>query len=100
MNVKRFGRIGGILVLAAGLAGCIDVTMDIEVLSETTARTTTTSTMGADFYPMAKAGMAAEEGSEDGSCQEEGAVLTENADGSATCVHTTEGTFADLEVGE
>lgn len=100
MNFKLFGRVGGIVLLAAGLTGCIDVTMDLEILSETTARATTTSTMGADFYAMAKAGMAGDEGSTDGFCQDEGSVLTENADGSATCVLVEEGSFADLEVSK
>jgi hypothetical protein len=100
MNFKLFSRVGGIVLLAAGLAGCIDVTMDLEILSDTTARATTTSTMGADFYAMAKAGMAADSDGSDGFCQEEGSVLTENADGSATCVLVEEGPFADLEVAE
>ena len=30
-------------------------------------------------------------------CKEEGSELTENADGSATCVMTSEGAFADLK---
>jgi hypothetical protein len=100
MIFQNFGRIAGVVLLGAGLTGCIDITMDIEVLSETTARATTTSVMGADFYPMAKASMAAEEGGADGFCQDEGSVLTENADGSATCVLTAEGPFADLEITE
>ena len=100
MKFKLLSRIGGIVVLAAGLAGCIDVDMEIAVLDETTARATTTSTMGADFYAMAKAGMAGSEEGEDGFCQEEGSVLTENADGSATCVLVEEGAFTELEVGE
>jgi hypothetical protein len=101
MNFKIIGQLAGVLVLSIGLAGCIDVTMDVEVLNDTTGKTTTTMVMGADFYAMAKAGMAAPpaEGqtpANDGFCQEEGAVLTENADGSATCTMTTEGPLADL----
>ncbi|HEV7277683.1 MAG TPA: hypothetical protein VGN80_15475 [Devosiaceae bacterium] len=100
MSFKLFTRIGGVILMTAGLAGCIDVDMEIAVLSETTARATTTSTMGADFYAMAKAGMAGGEESTDGFCQDEGSVLTENADGSATCVLVEEGPFTELEVGE
>jgi hypothetical protein len=106
MNFKIIGQLAGLLVLSIGLAGCIDVTMDVEVLNDTTGKTTTTMVMGADFYAMAKAGMAAPpaEGqtasANDGFCQEEGAVLTENADGSATCTITTEGPFADLLKGD
>lgn len=99
MNFSILGRIAGTVLLAGGLAGCIDVAMDIEVLSETTGRATTTSTMGAEFYAMAKSGMASE-GATEGFCQEEGATLTENADGSATCVLTVEGSFAELDLGE
>ncbi len=101
MTLQFFGRLAGVLALTAGLAGCIDVTMDIEVKSETEGKATTTSVMGADFYAMAKAGAASgETKTEDGFCQEAGAQLTENADGSATCVLTVEGKFADLDLGE
>ena len=62
------------------LAGCIDMTAEIDVQSETTGKATTTMTMGADFYPMLK--QMAEAGGkdakpEDGFCKEEGDVLTE-----------------------
>jgi hypothetical protein len=101
MTLQFFGRLAGVLALTAGLAGCIDVTMDIEVKSETEGKATTTSVMGADFYAMAKAGATSgETKTEDGFCQEAGAQLTENADGSATCVLTVEGKFADLDLGE
>ncbi len=98
MKLQVLGRLAGALALTVGLAGCIDMTMDVEVLSETEARATTTSTMGADFYAMAKAGAAGED--TEGFCEEEGSDLTENADGSATCVLTVEGPFADLGLGE
>ena len=101
MKLQFLGRLAGVLALTVGLAGCIDVTMDIEVKSETEGKATTTSTMGADFYAMAKSAAASEETkTEDGFCEEEGAKLTENADGSATCVLTLEGKFADLGLGE
>lgn len=100
MNLNAIGRLAGALVLTAGLAGCMDVTMEVEILSETAGKTTTTSVMGADFYAMAKAGMAqAEAGAateSSGFCEEEGSTLTENADGSATCVLVVEGDFAAL----
>ena len=99
MEFASFGRIAGVLALTAGLAGCMDITMEIDVLNETTARATTTSVMGADFYAMAKAGMASSDDAE-GFCEEDGAELTENADGSATCVMTVEGAFDDLNLDE
>ena len=84
--------------LALGLAGCIDAKVDIEVLSETDARATLTQDMGADFYSMVK--MSAEEADEadDAFCAE--GTLSENADGSATCVIVEEGPFAELNLGE
>jgi hypothetical protein len=99
MTLKTVSRLAGIVLLSAGLAGCIDMTAEVEVLSETTGKATTTMTMGADFYPMLK--QMAEAGGEnakkeDGFCQEEGDVLTENADGGATCTTVTEGELAKL----
>lgn len=99
MTLKTIGRIAGMLVLTAGLAGCIDMTAEVEVLSETTGKSTTTMTMGAEFYPMLK--QMAEAGGEDakpedGFCKEEGDVLTENADGGATCTTVKEGELASL----
>lgn len=101
MSLKIIARLAGVLMLTAGLAGCIDVTAEIDVQSETTGKATTTMTMGADFYPMIKQ-MAAEGGEEaaaspsDAFCQEEGDVLTENADGGATCTSVKEGELASL----
>ena len=99
MTLNAISRLAGILLLSAGLAGCIDMTAEVEVLSETTGKSTTTMTMGADFYPMLK--QMAEAGGEnakkeDGFCQEEGDVLTENADGGATCTTVKEGELASL----
>ena len=99
MTLNAISRLAGILLLSAGLAGCIDMTAEVEVLSETTGKSTTTMTMGADFYPMLK--QMAESGGEDakkedGFCQEEGDVLTENADGGATCTTVKEGELASL----
>lgn len=95
MIAKTLGRIAGILALTIGLAGCVDVAMDIEVLSDTQGKATTVATMRAEFYAMAKADQSAE-----GFCKEAGATLTENADGSATCVLVVEGAFADLKLDD
>lgn len=98
MTFLSIGKLAGAIALTVGLAACIDVTMDVEVLSETTGKATVTSVMGADIYPMVKAGAASgdSQSADNGFCKEEGSVLTENADGSATCVQVTEGNFADL----
>jgi hypothetical protein len=100
MNLPQLGRIAGILTLTAGLAGCMDITMEVDVLSETTGRATTTSVMGAEAYAMAKSGMSGENSGQDGFCGEQGATLTENEDGSATCVLVAEGAFADLNLDD
>jgi hypothetical protein len=94
MKLALIGRIAGALALTLGLAGCIDMTNDIYITSSTTAKATITSTMGADIYAMVKAG--GNEG-DDPFCQGEGETLTENADGSGTCVSVSEGEFASLK---
>lgn len=99
MTLKTLPRLAGILMLSAGLAGCMDVTAEVDVQSETMGKTTTIMTMGADFYPMIK--QMAEAGGEgadasDAFCTEEGDVLTENADGSGTCTTVKEGELATL----
>ncbi len=98
MNLKLVGRLAGMVALTAALAGCIDMTAEIEVKSETTGKAVTTMTMGAEFYPMIK--QMAEAGGEDASagdfCKEAGASLVENADGSATCTMIAEGEFSEL----
>lgn len=100
MTFGTIARLAGVLMLGAGLAGCMDVTAEIEVTSETTGKATTTMTMGAEFYPMMKQMAAAggddEESSGDGFCEEDGDELTENADGSATCVSVKEGPLAEI----
>ena len=93
MTLNVIARIAGALVLAGGLAGCMDITMELEVLYDTTGKITTTSVVAADIYPMLK-GTAEGEGMD--FCNEEGATLTENADGSATCVETKEGELTAL----
>ena len=96
MTMKTIARLAGVLMLGAGLAGCMDVTAEIDVTSETTGKATTIMTMGAEFYPMIKqmaeaGGEEAAAASADAFCKDEGDVLTENADGSATCTTVKEG---------
>lgn len=96
MTPKTLGRIAGMLGLTVLLAGCIDVTAEIEVLSETEGRGISTITMSPEFYPMLKT-MGAQGGDpEDGFCDEEGAVLTETEDGGATCTIESIGKLADI----
>lgn len=98
MSVKLLGKLAASALLAAGLAGCIDVNIDVAITSTTTARATMTQTMGADVYAMVKMGAEGEDAGEDSFCAE--GELTENADGSATCTMTEEGKFADLDLGQ
>lgn len=99
MTFKLLSRLAGAIALTIGLAGCMDVTMEIDVKSETGGTATTTSVMGADIYSMVKAGAnSGDSSSSDGDfCKEEGATLTENADGSATCTLVVEGDFAKIK---
>lgn len=98
MTAQIFGRLAGTLLLCFGLAGCIDVTADIDVTSDSTAKATMTQTIGAQFYPMIKAAKAQADASDSSTSSDfcDKGKLTENADGSATCVETKEGKFADL----
>jgi hypothetical protein len=101
MNFNLVGKFAGAAALTIALSGCIDVTMDIEVQSETTGKATMTSVMGKDFYAMVKA--SAESGDQSGSddfCGEDEGVLTELEDGSAQCVQVKEGSFTDLTEGD
>jgi len=106
LTITTFSRLAGVLLLGAGLAGCMDVTAEIDVTSETTGKATTIMTVGAEFYPMikqmqeaaAKASTDADAtaSTEDSFCQEEGDVLAENADGSATCTTVKEGLLSEI----
>ena len=95
MKFALIGKIAGALALTMSLAACVDMTQDVFVTSDTTAKLTVTTVMSKDIYPMIKAGAAGENA--EPFCKEEGSTLTENEDGSATCVMTSEGAFADLK---
>ncbi len=98
MHLPLLGRLAATAALAAMLAGCIDVSLDVAVTSPTTARATMTQVMGADIYAMVKMGEESGETEEAGFCDE--GTLTETADGGATCVIVEEGAFADLDLGQ
>jgi hypothetical protein len=98
MSVKFLGKLAATALLAAGLAGCIDVNIEVAITSPTTAKATMTQVMGADVYAMVKMGAEGQGASEDSFCAE--GELTENADGSATFIITEEGAFADLDLGQ
>ena len=100
LTISTIARLAGVLLLGAGLAGCMDVTAEIELTSETAGKATTVMTMGAEFYPMIKqmqeAAKASGEDADSDFCLEDGDVLTENADGSATCTSVKEGELAEI----
>jgi hypothetical protein len=101
MTLHIIGRLAGVLALTVGLAGCIDVSMDIKVKSPTEAKATMTQTIGAQFYPMIKASAKDKDAGGDSFCAgEDKGTLTENADGSATCVMTSSGAFDELKYDE
>jgi hypothetical protein len=99
MNIKIIGRLAGALGLTLALAGCIDLTSEVEVENGTNAKATTVTTMGAEFYPMIKAMKDSSDSSSSSDsdfCTSEGAQLVENSDGSATCTEVAEGTFESI----
>lgn len=98
MSLKTIGKLALMLVMSGALAGCIDANVDVAITSETTAKATMTQVMGSDFYAMVKMSAENGEGSGEEFCAE--GELTENADGSATCVETEEGPFAKLKATE
>ena len=101
MNLKILGRLAGVLALTAGLAGCIDMTAELEVTSDTGGKATTTMTMGKEFYPMLKQMADSPDAkTQDQFCHDKGDVLVENADGSATCTSVKEGEFATLTASD
>ncbi len=100
MNFNLIGRIAGVLALTMGLAACVDMTEDLTVTSDTTARATMVMTMGADIYSMMKAADTSNTEQKDKFCADKDEKLTENADGSATCESSTEGTFDALTFDE
>lgn len=100
MKFATIGRIAGVLAMTMGLAACVDMTEELAVTSDTTAKATMTMQMGADIYTMMKSADTANAKDDDKFCGKEGETLTENADGSATCVATSEGTFDQLKFDE
>lgn len=79
----------GALFLAGTLAGCVDVTMELEVLDESNGIGKTTIVMDREFYDMSQ-----QQGGES-FCDEDDGVIT-LSDTSATCTVTINGTFAEL----
>lgn len=81
-------RAAGALVLAAGLAGCIDVSMEIQVVDEANGRGVMTMVMDREFYDMS------EQQDSESFCEEDGELTVTETE--ATCVTITEGSYEDL----
>lgn len=101
MTTHFLGKYAAILLMGAGLAGCVNADVEVAFVDSTSAHVMTTTTIGADFYSMIKAAEEeAGEGEEDLEITSEGFCdtgdLTENEDGSATCVDMMHGTFDEL----
>lgn len=91
-----FGKALASLMLAAGLAGCVDVGVDVTLLSGTEARVTQTQKMTADFYTLIKEADSSEKPQALSGQFCTAGKLSEQRDGSATCLLQMEGAFADL----
>ena len=100
MKLAIFGKLAGVVALTMGLAACVDMTEDVTITSETTAKATMTMVMGADIYAMMKSANTADAKQQDKFCAKDGEQLAENSDGSATCTAISEGGFADLKFDE
>jgi hypothetical protein len=96
MVLQKFGTLALGLTLTLALAGCIDARVDVDVLSETSARATITKTIGAEFYAML--GEEERTGGEHPFCED--GEIAEHADGSATCTLVRVGPFEELFLGD
>lgn len=94
MHMPAFARIAGAVALTVALAGCIDVEMDIAVLTDTTARGTMTATIDKQMYDM----MTAQGGGADADFCDTGTITV--GDTTVTCVDVREGTFEELVFDE
>ncbi|MCD7058532.1 hypothetical protein [Pelagibacterium xiamenense] len=94
MNFAPIARLGGAVAVTLGLAACMDVTMDLEVLSETDGRATMTTSVSNDVYTMIE--QQADEGGDE-FCPD-GEVVA--GDATTECIVTSEGAFDELDLGD
>lgn len=88
-------RLSGVAALALSLAACMDISMEVEVLSQTEAKGTMATTVGADIYQMLAAQQT--ETDDDGFCDEGELVETPET---VSCVVTSSGPFDEFEMGD
>jgi molybdopterin-binding protein len=60
MKFSLLGKIAGVVALTMSLAACVDMTEELAVTSDTTAKATMTMVMGADIYAMMKSADASD----------------------------------------
>lgn len=94
MNHFSLMRLSGAAVLAFSLAACVDISMEVEVLNQTEAKGTMSTTVEPDIYQIVAAQQA--EG-EAGFCDEGEFVETSE---SVSCVVTVTSPFEEFELGE
>jgi len=54
MNISTLAKLAAVFALTGALAGCMDVSTELDIQSETGGKATTSVTIGAEFYPMIK----------------------------------------------
>ncbi len=94
MLFPNLARLTGAAALTLSLAACMDISMEVEILSQTEAKGTMTTTMASDIYAM----VAAQEVEGEESFCEEG-ELVETAE-TVSCIVTETGPFAEMNLGE
>ena len=88
MLISKIVRATGALFVAAALAGCVDVSMELKIIDEANGAAITEFIMDREFYDMSQ-----QQGG--GTfCEDDG--VFELTDIIASCVTTKEGTFAQL----
>lgn len=92
MQIPVVARLAGIVTVLAGLSACVDVQMDINVLSGTTARGTMTMTIDKSMYAMVNAQDGQSDFCAEGQIIEEETVVN--------CVDVKEGPFDELQFGD
>jgi len=89
MNFSFFTRAAGAAVLSYGLAACVDVSMEVEVLGEDQAQVTTIFAMAREMYDMGQA-----QGGNDEFCDADGEM--EIGEEMVSCTTVIEGDFATV----
>lgn len=97
MNMIPITRCGGVAALTLGLAGCVDVSMEVEVLGIDEARILTTTGMSRELYAM----FSSLPGDQEADGEDGGDDLCEDGETVETattvdCVTVFEGSFAEI----